>query len=233
MVSPEILKLLELQKCDTQVLELHRAMESAPARLQEIEQKSQAVKARLESQRAAWHALEKQRADLRAARRDMEEKALRYRTQQSQVKKNDEYQALGKQIEEATARASAMEEEELGVLFAIDEATVAFRKHEQEAAQELAFLQQERDSVAAEETRLRGELEQARAATLLAEQGVSRPYLDAYQRVKSRFRKPPFVCPIVDHKVQGLRVSNEVESLARKGEGPVLCDNTGRLVYMA
>ena len=60
---------------------------------------------------------------------------------------------------------------------------------------------------------------------------VDPKYLKTYENVKRRFKKPPFVIPIIDQKVQGLRVSNDVEGSARKGEDIVVDDNTGRIVY--
>ncbi len=55
-----------------------------------------------------------------------EDKAGKYRTQQLEVRKNDEYKALTHEIETTEAAIGGFEEEELKVMYAIDEAKKRF-----------------------------------------------------------------------------------------------------------
>src|SRR5258708_17266385 len=99
MVSPAIAPLLILQDRDTKRLALEAQLKAVPGDIARVEQKIAAEKAAIESARLEARELESKKKLLETEIGSAAEKLGRYKTQQPLVKKNDEYQALGHQIE--------------------------------------------------------------------------------------------------------------------------------------
>ena len=85
-----------------------------------------AEKAAIETAKTEWRDLEAKKKTLETEIGSAETQVARYRTQQSQVKKNDEYRALTHEIETTETAIGTMEEEELKIMYAIDEAKKRF-----------------------------------------------------------------------------------------------------------
>jgi uncharacterized protein len=126
MAVPGFDKLLALQECDAKRLELEQQLGHVPREIAAVEAKIAAEKAAIETAKTEWRELEAKKKTLETEIGSAEAQAARYRTQQSQVKKNDEYRALTHEIETTEAAIGTMEEEELKIMYAIDEAKQRF-----------------------------------------------------------------------------------------------------------
>ena len=73
---------------------------------------------------------------------------MRFKAQQSLVRKNDEFAALAKQIEEGTARVGDFEGEELEILFKIDTANAELETEKTAHAERCAALEARKKSLA-------------------------------------------------------------------------------------
>lgn len=236
MLTPVMQALLVLQDRDLHQRSLAAQLRAVPEDQARVERQVAAEKAAIEAARGEMKELESRKKLLEIEISSAEGKVAQYRTQQLSIRKNDEYQAMGQQIAATQEAIGRLEEQELGVMFAIDEA----RKRFEAAA---AVLQA---NIAGHEARL-GVLRQ-RAAALTAELrgaeeavtgargGVEPLRLRAYDRVAAR--QMPVVVAIHGGKCGGchLKVSSEVESAARaKVPDPVAplptCDQCGRIVY--
>src|SRR5471030_701489 len=103
MSSPAIEALLILQDRDTKRLALEQQLKAVPGDIARVEQKIAAEKAAIDTAKQATMELESKKKLLETEIGSANDKLGRYRTQQSMVKKNDEYQALGHQIETTQA----------------------------------------------------------------------------------------------------------------------------------
>src|SRR3954463_3625377 len=122
MASVSIGKLLELQERDSRRLLLEHQLKSVPREIAAVEARIAAEKAAIEAAKAEWHALESKKKLLEIDIKSAEEKVAKYKTQQMQVRKNDEYQALTHEIATTTEAIGVLEEQEIGVMLNIDEA---------------------------------------------------------------------------------------------------------------
>lgn len=232
-VDPQIEKLLALQEHDTHKLQIEQQLQSIPRERDKLKKRIEEEQASFAEKKKEHQQLEIKRSEMRTERRSVEDKVVKYKTQQMQVKKNDEYQALNHEIESLTAKAAEIEEQELELLFKIDEAAEILKGLEKESAERVALFQKELETLSEKEATLKASVDEVSAAVENARTQVDAKYLAAYDSVKSRYKKPPFVVPIVDGKINGLKVSNDVYGKARKGEEPVHCDNTGRIAYVS
>ena len=237
MPSPAFEKLLILQDRDLKRLGLEAQLKAVPKDIAAVEQKIAAEKAAIETARLELRGLESKKKLLETEIGLAEEKLARYRTQQSQVRKNDEYQALGHEIETTQAAIGGLEEQELQVMYGIDEAKKKFAAAEAELKANIAGHEGRIRALKEREVNLGGELEAAQTDVAAARQPVEAPALRVYDRVAAR--QMPVVVPIHGGKCGGchLKVSGEIESAVRSREagapGAALatCDQCGRIVY--
>ena len=231
MRHPAIEKILILQDRDSKRHSLETQLKAVPRDIAAVEQKIAAEKATIESARTEMKELEVKKKALEAEIRAAEEKLGKYRTQQLSVRKNDEYQALGHEIETAQAAIGVLEESELGVMYAIDEAKKKFAAAEAMLKQNIAGHEARIRDLKTRDTSLTAELTQAQAAVAAAREPIDVPSIRLYDRIA--MRGLPACVPIREGKCGGchLKVSSEIESESRKGDKLATCDQCGRIVY--
>jgi hypothetical protein len=236
MLTPVLEKLLILQERDVRRQALEGQLKAVPGDIQRVEQKIAAEKGAIETARNEVKTLETKKKLLETEIGSAEEKLAKYRTQQSQVRKNDEYQALGHEIDTTLASIGEFEGQELEVMYAIDEAKKKFAAAETVLKENIAghetriaMLKERASSLTAELPTAQGEFAAARTP-------VDEPALRLYDRIAAR--NLPACVPIRGDKCGGchLKVSSEVLSASR-GKGLdyagqlATCDQCGRLVY--
>jgi uncharacterized protein len=236
MVSPVFESLLILQDRDLKRLGLEAQLKAVPVDIAAVEQKIAAEKAAIETAKAELRGLESKKKLIETEIGSAEEKLAKYRTQQSQVRKNEEYQALGHEIETTQAAIGAFEENELQIMYGIDEAKKKFAAAEAALKANISGHEGRIRALRERETNLAVELKAAQAEVAAAREPVGVPTLRLYDRIGARQR--PVVVPVHGGKCGGchLKVSGEVESAVRgKNSDPLAqlatCDQCGRIVY--
>jgi predicted nucleic acid-binding Zn-ribbon protein len=228
--------LLILQDRDTKRLSLEAQLKAIPGDIARVEQKIASEKAAIEAAKAELKDLEVKKKAIETDIGSAESKVGQYRTQQLSIKKNDEYQAMGHQIETMVAQIAELEGKELEVMYAIDEAKKKFAAAEAELKTNISGHEARIKTLRERETNLATELKAAQAEVATARAPISELRLRVYDRIATR--NMPAVVPIRGAKCGGchLKVSSEVESAARgKGSDPTAqlptCDQCGRIVY--
>jgi prefoldin subunit 5 len=126
MPSPTIERLLVLQDRDTSRLGIEAQLRAVPVEIASVEQRIAAEKAAIESAKGELRELETRKKSLETEIGSAEAQKGKYQTQQLAVKKNDEYQALGHEIENVQKQIDELEGRELETMYAIDEARKRF-----------------------------------------------------------------------------------------------------------
>ncbi len=234
MLTPVLEKVLVLQDRDAHRRGLEAQLKAVPGDIALVEQKIAAEKAAIETARGELKELETKKKLLETEIGSAEDKLGKYKTQQSQVRKNDEYQALGQEIEHTEKAIGALEGQELEIMYAIDEAKKRFVAAEATLKQNIAGHQARIAVLNERAATLKGELDGAMAAFQTARGGLEDLVLRVYDRLAARAL--PVCVPIHGGKCGGchLKVSSEVESAARgkATDGKLAaCDQCGRLVY--
>lgn len=236
MLTPTLEKILILQDRDSKRLGVEAQIKAVPAEVAAVEKKIAGEKAAIDTARAELMALETKKKLLETEIGSAETKLAKYKTQQVQVRKNDEFKALGLEIEHMEAAIAAFEGQELEIMYQIDEAKNKF------AAAEAVL----RDNISGHEARIRtlrereqqlgDELKLVQAEVATARTPIAEPALRVYDRIATR--QQPVCAAIRGNTCSGchLRVSSEVESDVR-GKGDVTskiptCDQCGRIVWL-
>jgi predicted nucleic acid-binding Zn-ribbon protein len=237
MPNPALEKLLILQDRDAKRLGLEGQLKGVPRDISVVEQRIAAEKAAIETARLELRGLESKKKLLETEIGLAEEKLAKYKTQQSQVRKNEEYQALGHEIETTQSAISGLEEQELQVMYGIDEAKKKFAAAEAELKTNIAGHEARIRTLKERGANLAVELTAAQSEVAAARQPVDASALRVYDRVAAR--QMPAVVPIHGGKCGGchLKVSGEIESAVRSkdagapGVALSTCDQCGRIVY--
>jgi uncharacterized protein len=231
MRHPALDRLLVLQDRDSKRLALEVQLKGVPREIAAVEQKIASEKAAIETARTELKELESKKKLIETEIGGAEQKLNKYRTQQLSVRKNDEFRALGTEIDTTQASIATLEEQELGVMYAIDEAKKKFAAAEKLLKENIAGHETRIRTLRERETNLSAELKEAQAAVSAARTPLEEPILRVYDRIA--VRQQPAVVPIRGSKCGGchLKVSSDVESEARKGEKLPQCDQCGRIVW--
>lgn len=212
-------------------------MKAVPGDIGLVEAKIAAEKAAIETAKQELKELETKKKLLETEIGSAETKLAKYRTQQSLVKKNDEYQALGHEIENTEKAIGELEGQELEVMFLIDEAKKKFAAAEAVLKGNIAGHETRIKTLRERAVNLTAEVKVAQADVATARGPVGEPRLRVYDRIAAR--QMPALVPIVHTDKCGgchLKVSGDVVSAARgKGADPLAalptCDQCGRIVY--
>jgi predicted nucleic acid-binding Zn-ribbon protein len=236
MLNPLIQTLLILQDRDTRRLGLEGQLRSVPGDIQRVEEKIAGDKAAIEAARTDLRELETKKKLLETEIGSAESKVALYRTQQLSIRKNDEYQAMGHQIETVQTQIADLEGQELEVMYAIDEAKKRFAAAEAELKSNIAGHEARIAMLREREKSLAADLAVAQAEVAAARAPVEPIRLRIYDRIA--VRNMPAVVAIHAGKCGGchLKVSSEIDSAARgKTIDPLMslptCDQCGRIVY--
>jgi predicted nucleic acid-binding Zn-ribbon protein len=232
MVVQSLEKLLILQERDTKRLNFEHQLQQSPREIAVVEAKVAAEKAAIEAAKSEWHGLETKKKGLEGEIKAAEEKAAKYRTQQSQVRKNDEYQALTHEIETMTALIGKLEEDEIGVLFQIDEAKKRFQDAEAELKKNIAGHEEKIRTLREREKHLQDNLKEAEAAVAEARPEVPVIQIKIYDRLAVRPGHP--VCVTVNGGRCGgchLKLPTHLEVMAKSGKEIATCSQCGRILY--
>lgn len=236
MLSPAIESLLILQDRDLKRRGFEAQLKGIPAEIAAIEAKIAAEKAAIESAKSELKDLEVKKKALETEIGSAEQKVGQYKTQQLSIRKNEEYQAMGHQIEATQRQISELEGKELELMYGIDEAKKKFAAAEAELKANISGHESRIRTLKEREANVRTELKAAEAEVAIARQPVGEPRLRVYDRIAAR--NIPAIVPIHGSKCSGchLKVSSEIESAARgKVVDPMAalptCDQCGRIVY--
>jgi len=225
-------RLVELQKLDDELATLEEEHRALPARREALAAQQAAAEERLAAGREALRTAELAQ---RQAERELQEREAgvsRLEGQQFQVKTNEAYTALLREIDHARAAVSVCETRILEAMEAIESsgAAVAAAEGEAKAAGERAQVGMR--TLAAREAELDGRIAELRGHRAEARGRIERDLVELYERISAR--KRPAVVTVTREICTGCRVDippqRFVEILSR--ERVVTCGRCQRILVL-
>jgi predicted nucleic acid-binding Zn-ribbon protein len=235
MLSPSLELLLILQDRDSKRLGVEAQLKAVPAEIAAIERTVAAENSAIEAARGEQRLLEVQKKDIEIQIGSANDRLNKYRTQQSAVRKNEEYQALGHEIETTQTLIGDLEGKELELMYSIDEAKKRFIAAENVAKSNITGYNTRIAGLREREKNLKLEIETAKKDVELARVPVPVPAVRIYDRLLAR-NMMPIVGAIRGGKCGGchLKVSSDADSASR-GSSAIAeianCDQCGRIIY--
>jgi hypothetical protein len=216
------------------VRHLKDQLKAIPLGIQSLEAEIQAEKDALESSKSKLQGLEVKRNDLDSQVGLTEAQINKYKNQQLQVKKNEEFQALEHEIDLAQQKISVWEEEEIRLLLEIDVEAEVYSKRESVFDDSVSRIQKKIAALESKQAEVHKQLVGAESSYQESIGLVEAQLFNRYVRL-TEGTKMPVVTPLEQQSCKGchLRVSNDTLEQARRGEELTTCDNCGRIVYLA
>ncbi len=234
MAFDSLAQLLVLQDRDRRVSQVKAQLEQWPVERETTEREIAAEKERVSKAEVDLRNLEVRRKELEGEVALAEERVVRYRTQQLQVKKQDEYDALQSEITRLRDSIDDQETAILDLLDNLDRAKAALEETKWDVAARVSTLETHLKTIDEALSVNRAEVGEAETALRDARTAVSdEESLRQYDFVRRQVKRLPIVVPLVDGKCQGchLKVPSDVGISTRRGDELVLCSSCGRILY--
>ena len=228
-----IQKLLILQECDVNCDRLEQQLKNTPLEILRFENKIKEEIASIERLKENLIELEIKRNDVDTRLGTVEEQLGKYKTQQLEVKKNDEYQALEHEISTLNVRKGELEDEEITVLIDIDEQKEKAIAEESVYNNNIKELEGHIARLRDQEKEVESQLVEAKRASDNASAVLDSKTLSVFEMIKTSINRSPYVVPLEGSKCTGcyIRVSKDVENAAHNTGELVRCSNCNRIVY--
>ena len=143
-MNPDLAKLIELQKADAEISRLSAEIASLPKKVAAIEEKLAGSKDRMEKAKAALKGDESARRKYEGDIEAQRQKISKYRDQMLNVKTNQEYQALGHEVQFAQQEISKLEDKILETMVNADGRNSDLKKAENELKLHTADIEKEK-----------------------------------------------------------------------------------------
>jgi predicted nucleic acid-binding Zn-ribbon protein len=231
---PVIEQLLVLQERDRAILQLRAEQQRIPAELA-LQDKTLADElARLDALKLRAKQAEADRKKLELDAESKRAQIVKYKLQQNQVKKNEEYQALTHEIETCERAIREIEDQELELMDAFDRIQREIAR-EQARFNEFATLvkqrkaESEKRAAAIAEQLAKVEAERAALAQMIDPSVLAR-----YQRILDRRGDYAVVSIVHGHNCGGCHLNLPPSTIhaAKNARELAACDYCGRLLYL-
>ena len=225
-------KLLRLQERDRRLLKVREQLAHIPPERENLTEQARGAKAGLDAVKTRIKQVETERKQRELEADSKKQQIEKYSLQQFQTKKNEEYKALGHEIETCKTGISQLEDQQLELM----EKAEGLQKDLQTATREENEATKATDSqlkeLTARETSLRtesGELESTRGTLT---QGIEDNVLSRYDRLLRQ--KGDSVVVGIQHGVCGgchMKFPIQVVVSCQAAQELVTCPNCGRILY--
>jgi len=229
----EIEQLLVIQDHDTNIKALENELQTLPYERNRLEQLIQDRTAALESTRLRAKEIEVQRKKLELDASARREQIAKYKTQQYQTRKNDEFQALGNEIARLDREITQIEDQEIDLMEQAETAAREIQSADSNFKTEQAQVLQQLGGLKQKGGVLTKTLEETKAARLKAAGAVTdRELLVRYERIFQS--KGGNAVVSIEHEVcMGCHMKNTTTNVhrAKLAREVVYCDQCGRMLY--
>lgn len=226
-------KLLALQDRDQKIRNFRLELEAVPTEKAAKERLIASAAERLEASKSRAKEIEVAKKSLQGEAAAKREQIARYRTQQGQTRKNEEFTALSHEIDAAERHIANLEDTELELMEEADRLKPAIAQAEAEFKTEKEKVETQLTALAARETNLRARIDELVAEREKFTVGIDEDLLDRYQRLFKTKGGNAIVS--LDHEVCTgchMKVTTQT-AFAVKGEKEMVgCPQCGRILFL-
>jgi predicted nucleic acid-binding Zn-ribbon protein len=229
----EIEKLLALQDRDQKLRTLRLELQAVPNEVASKQKLIADSAARLELSRTRAKAIEVEKKSLQidaAAKRDQ---ISRYKTQQLQTRKNEEYTALSHEISNAEKIISGIEDKELALMEEADSLAPEIAAADKIHADEKARMEGQIGLLREKEGNLKKRIEEVQQSRAAALEGIDEELLERYERLFETKNARAVVA--VEHDVCTgchMKITAQTSLALRSDKSVISCPQCGRLLHL-
>ena len=232
MMLPEIENLVHLQKIDDQIRAIETRLRAIPKEIAALEKEIATERKNLDDASAALAEAQKIHRANESALSATEEKVRKYRDQLMNVKTNDEYRMMQKQIESAQGEVGEIEDKILqgyDLIKDLEERKKARQKELEKGQTEISGMERE---LQAERAKLESELAGRRSSREEILKGIPSDLFEDYERI-AKARGGIAMAEASDERCQVcmVRMRPQVFQELRLGTKILHCESCRRILY--
>lgn len=226
-------QLLALQDRDQKLRTLRLELQAVPTEIAAKQKLIADSAARLELARTRAKSIEVEKKSLQIDAASKRDQIARYKAQQLQTRKNEEYTALAHEISNVEKLISEIEDKELALMEEADslapEIAAADKTHHEEKARfegQIALLHEK-------ETNLKSRIEEFQANRASAREGIDEELLERYERLFETKNARAVVA--VEHDVCTgchMKITAQTSLALRSDKSIISCPQCGRLLHL-
>jgi len=233
-VHPELEQLLVLQDRQQKIKQIQTEVETLPLQKKSLEAQLAASVAGVEvlKQKARKVEMDRKKLELDVGVRT--ESISRLKTQQYQTRKNDEFQAIGHEIERYENEIRKIEDEELELMIEADKLKTDLGVEEKKAATVKESIARQTAALDAKSKTLGSRLEELTKERAEIAGKIDEDLLGRFERL-FKSKGDAVVVPLEHEVCTGchMKVTTQTAHRAKAGKEIVSCDNCGRILYDA
>jgi predicted nucleic acid-binding Zn-ribbon protein len=233
-VYPELEQLLVLQDRQQKIKQIQTEIETVPLQRKSLEAQLAASVAGVEVLKQKNRHVEMDRKKLELDVGTRAETIARLKTQQYQTRKNDEFQAIGHEIERYENEIRKIEDEELELMVQADTIKVDLAEEEKKAGAVRESIARQTKDLEAKSTTLQSQLEELSKERAEIAGKIDEDLLSRFERLFQS--KGDAVVVALEHEVCTgchMKVTTQTAHRVKAGKEIVSCENCGRILYDA
>jgi len=233
-VHPELEQLLVLQDRQQKIKQIQTEVETLPLQKKSLEAQLAASVAGVELLKQKGRKVEMDRKKLELDVGTRTESISRLKTQQYQTRKNDEFQAIGHEIERYENEIRKIEDEELELMMEADKLKADLGVEEKKAATVKESVARQTADLDAKSKTLESRLEDLTKERAEIAGKIDEDLLGRFERL-FKSKGDAVVVPLEHEVCTGchMKVTTQTAHRAKAGKEIVNCDNCGRILYDA
>ena len=233
-MHPELEQLLVLQDRQQKIKQIQTEVETLPLQKKSLEAQLAASVAGVEALKQKTRKVEMDRKKLELDVGTRNESISRLKTQQYQTRKNDEFQAIGHEIERYENEIRKIEDEELELMIEADKLRADLGVEEKKAATVKESVTRQTADLEAKSKTLESRLEELTKERAEIAGKIDEDLLGRFERL-FKSKGDAVVVPLEHEVCTGchMKVTTQTAHRAKAGKEIVSCDNCGRILYDA
>jgi len=231
-VHPELEQLLILQDRQQRIRQIQTEIETVPLRRKSLEAQLAASASAVDFLKHTTRQIEVDRKKLELDVGTRTESIARLRTQQYQTRKNDEFQALGHEIERYENEIRKIEDDELELMVQVEKAKIDLTEEEKKAAGVKESIARQTADLDEKSKALESRLEDLTRERAELAGKIDEDLLSRFERLFTS--KGDAAVVAIEHGVCTgchMKVTSATAASARAGKEIVSCENCGRILY--
>jgi hypothetical protein len=226
-------RLLALQDRDQKLRTLRLELQAVPNEIASKQKLIADSAARLELARTRAKAIEVEKKSLQVEAASKRDQIARYKTQQLQTRKNEEYTALTHEISNVENLIAQIEDKELALMEEADSLAPQIAAADKTHADEKARLEGQIALLREKEGNLKSRIEEVQKSRASSLEGIDEELLESYERLFETKNARAVVS--VEHDVCTgchMKITAQTSLALRSDKSIVSCPQCGRLLHL-
>jgi len=231
-VHPDLEQLLVLQDRQQKIKQIQTEVHTLPLQRKNLEEQLAASVAGVEALKQKARQVEMDRKKLELDVGTRTETISRLKTQQYQTRKNDEFQAIGHEIERYENEIRKIEDEELELMVEADKLKADLGVEEKKSATVKESVARQTGDLESKSKTLQSRLEELTKERAEVASKIDEDLLGRFERLFKS--KGDAVVVALEHEVCTgchMKVTTQTAHRAKAGKEIVSCENCGRILY--